>query len=316
MLILRELHAVLQPREVAEGAGDEHEIDDACDEQVLLEIIPALAAAQLGVPRGREQIERGFRARQHAERMHGFSKLLRERFGEPGGFLGGADLGKIGGHALQFRGKQEAGQLGEHGIGTDAGDGLRPGELAVGDDGARGLFLLGPEREDGPGVRAGCRDAQGLERDARGDAALFAQRRAQRIELDAGCGEGDHRALALILREHLEAVAHVFDRVRQRFFELELEHLGQLRVVGGGELVPLDEHGLARQRELDIRIRRQRRDRVPERGDALLRATADAHAPAVGIRSEERCGCAVLLHLKNGIGLPAKYAKGRKKKGF
>ena len=91
-------------------------------------------------------------------------------------------------------------------------------------------------------------------------------------------------------------MAHVLERVRQGLFELELEHVGKLRAVGGRELVPLDEHGLARQRELHVRICRQRGDRLAQRGGALFRGTADAHAPAVRVGTKEGRGYAVLLH--------------------
>ena len=48
------------------------------------------------LPRGRQQIDRGLRTGQCADGEHGFSKLLRERVGEAGGFVCDADLGKIG----------------------------------------------------------------------------------------------------------------------------------------------------------------------------------------------------------------------------
>ena len=80
--------------------------------------------------------------------------MLHKTVGEITGFLGDPDLGKIRGHALKFRGEQEAGQFAEHRIRAEAGDRLRPCELAVAHDRACGLALLGPQREDGAGVRA------------------------------------------------------------------------------------------------------------------------------------------------------------------
>ena len=173
---------------------------------------------------------------------------------------------------------------------------MRPGELGLFANRHDELPLLGIDGEHRLVRPPVGRDVHGERRDLVRQVAALAERGAERVELRVLGRCGDERGFIPRALDDYEIRRHVLDGKRQRLFELKLDHAGQLPAIRGGKRHPLQQHGLAGQREVDLHAGGQGRGRFAERGGFHRSGPGTDEPPAIGVGGEKRVGRAGFLH--------------------